>query len=303
VVSLGVGSALAVVGIVVAVAGVLVARRIAERSGAFRKAELGISLMGQSLVPKPEFRDLIFGYSAEDDDLVVCLLPFELTNKGELSAKNVSMRLVFPMTLLPPTDLEAYEVKGLYDKSEIKSKSFESQGRRFVDYSFPELPAGGGNAGVEQAIAITYGLGIPFAVDAVSKDGVPLRVEGRVEWTAPVLVRVWATDVLPLEASFTLKCYRARDRGELGEKVMGAATSAVRDKLSEIGAPNDFVSSVFAPGVAEPAILVMPKLNKIPKLRENMWVKGALYFEEPEESERWLLSPPRDVRAIAYRRK
>ena len=57
------------VGIIIGLAGILSGYKIAKKSGAFRKIKLEISLWNQSLIPDPQFEQVIYGYSIDEDSI------------------------------------------------------------------------------------------------------------------------------------------------------------------------------------------------------------------------------------------
>jgi len=284
------------VGIIIGLAGILSGYKIAKKSGAFRKIKLEISLWNQSLIPDPQFEQVIYGYSIDEDAIALCILPFKIKNDGELSAKDVTIRLVIPLGLREFKGLAFKEEKlleymsifGRYDKSDIKRKSYKFGGFRHIDYVIPAIPPRS-SAVIEEAIDITNASGMPFNVNAISKDGVPLQIKGYLNWSTQIYVGVSATDVAPLEEHFYVRSYQAQNKEELGEKIMEDETHALREELSKIKAPKEFVSKVYAPGISKKAIVIIPKLEKVTKPKEYAAIKRPIYIEEPKKSERWLI--------------
>jgi hypothetical protein len=294
-ISLVVGTIIGLAGIFIGLAGVLSGYKIAKKSGSFRKIELGISLWNHSLIPDPQFEQVIYGYSIDEDAIALCILPIKIKNDGELSAKDVAIRLVIPLGLREFKGLafkeeellEHMDIYGRYDKSDIKRKSYKFGGFRHIDYIIPAIPPKS-SAVIEEAIDITNASGMPFKTNAISKDGVPLQIEGCLNWSAQIYVKVSATDVEPLQEHFYVRSYPTQNKEELGDKIMEDETHALRKELSKIKAPKEFVSKVYAPGISKKSIVIMPKLNKVSKPKEYAAIKRSLYMEEPEKSEIWL---------------
>ena len=285
-----------VVGVIIGIAGILTGYKIAKKSGSFRKVELEISLMNQSLIPDPQFEQVIYGYSIEEDAIALCFLPFKIKNSGELSAKDVTISLIIPLILRELKGfvfkeeelLEYMGIFGHYNKSDIKRKSYKFGGFRHIHYVIPAIhPRSIGV--IEEVIDITNASGMPFKVDAISKDDVPLQVEGRLNWSTQIYVRVSATDVAPLEGYFYVRSYQAQNKEELGEKIMNDETQALREELYKIGAPKEFASKVHAPGISKKTIAIIPKMKKVPKPKGYADFNRLTYKEEPEESERLLV--------------
>ncbi|MDI6704492.1 MAG: hypothetical protein QME40_07470 [bacterium] len=285
-----------VVGTVISIAGIWIGYKIAKKSGAFRKVKLDISLMNQSLIPDPQFEQIIYGYSVEENAIALCILPFMIKNAGELSAKNVNIRLAIPLGLrefkasIDEEELfKRMDIFGGYDKSDIKRRAYKFGGVRHIDYVIPAINPRS-SVVIEEAIDITNASGMPFKVNAISKDGVPLQVKGYLKWSAPsIYVGVSATDVEPIGGYFWVRSYQVKDKEELGEKIMEDETQALREELSKIGAPKGFVSKVYAPGISKKAIVIIPKLEKALKPKAYATIKRPIYMEEPEKSERWLI--------------
>lgn len=296
-----------VVGTAIGIGGILIGYKIAKKSGAFRQIMLDVSLMNQSLIRDPQFSEVIFGYSVDEEDIALCILPFGIKNNGELSAKNVAIRFVFPLVIrefkglaFKDNLLDYMDIFGSYDKSEIKRRSYKYGGFQYVDYVIPEINPRQ-YVVIEEAIDITNASGMPFKVKAISKDGVPLEVNGHLGWLVQIDVGLSANDVEPIEGHFQVRSYQAQNREELGERIMKDETQVVREGLSKIGAPKEFISNAYAPGVSKKAIVIMPKLKKIPKPKEYSAIKRSIYQEEPEKSERWVVTPERDVKKVAYK--
>ena len=283
------------IGLACAGIGVWAGFRIAKKSGSFKKPILDVSLMNESLIREPEpLRQIIFGYSAAQNDQVFCYLPFVICNDGELSAKGVIMDFAFPRALRSGlSDDISYELKPeVYDKSLTRRKSSDIGGFQHVIYTLPELNPGT-CVRVEELIDVVHASGMLFKVDAVSKNGVPLQVKGTLDWYSKVYVNISATDVMPIRTDFQVRSYRARDKEELGKEIMKEETRALREELSKMeGIPEWFVSSAYAPGLRQKAVVVMPKLKKIAETK-----KGSAFEEELEESERYFIKsqPPAEA--------
>lgn len=294
-----------VAGIAIGIAGIWIGYRIAKKSGAFRKVVLDVSLMSQSLIRNPQFEEVIFGYSVNEvdkDDIVLCILPFKISNSGELSAENIAVRFVFPLILrrggFRDDLLEEMDILGAYDKSDIKRKSFIKEGFEYVDYLLPRINPGE-SAVIEEAIDITYASGIPFNVNTVTKDAVPIKVKGHVRWTTRTDLRVSAMNVAPLVGHFCVRSYQFQDQKELGKKIRDDETRNLREELSKIGAPEGFIQHVYAPFSK---IVIVPKLEKIPKTKKYSAIKGFVYIGEVEKSEMWLFTnDEREIKRPVYK--
>lgn len=291
-----------VVGTIIGIAGIWVGYKIAKKSGAFRKVKLKFFLWNHSLIPDPQFEQIIYGYLVEENAIALCILPFMIKNDGELSAKNVNIRLAIPLVLrefkasINEEELfKRMNIFGRYDKSDIKRRAYKFGGYRYIEYIIPSLEPRT-SAIIEEAIDITNASGMPFKVNAISKDGVPFQVEGYLKWSAPsIYVGVSATDVKPIDGYFWVRSYQVKDKEELGEKIMENETKALREKLSKKGVPKEFISNVYSPGIIRKTIIVMPKLEK--KLEKVLKPKEypAIYMEDSEKSERWLFIPEQHI--------
>jgi len=296
--SLTVAVAAIVIGIIIAVFSNRHTHRIARKSGAFRKVVFDVSLRNHSFIHDPQFSKVIFGCSVNKGDGIICVLPFTISNDGELSAKNVAIRLVFPLVFKFGgfAIFELGDILGSYDKSDIKRNSFKDESFEYVDYIIPEIQPKASII-IEEKIGITYSCNIPFKVDVTSIDGVPLQVEGSLAvspisiQSTQINVQVSATDVEPVQGHFKVRTYQSQDKEELGKKIIEEETEALREDLSRIGAPKKAVSGVYAPGVSEKTMVIIPKLRKIPKPKEYSDVKETVYIEEYKKSEMWIVAP------------
>jgi len=283
-----------VIGLVCAGIGVWAGFKIAKKSGSFKKPELDVSLMNESLLRGPEpLRQIIFCYSVAEHDMAFCNLPFAIRNNGELSAKDVIIDLAFPRALRTglSDDNIQYELNPkVYDKSLVRRESSDIGGFQHVVYTIPQI-----NPGIpiiiNELIDIVHASGMSFKVDAVSKDNVPFEVRGSVEWSSKVYMIISATDIMPITAEFQVRSYQAQDKEELGTKIMEEETRALRQELSKIpNIPERLVSSVYAPGLCQKAVVIVPKLKRIAKTK-----KGLVFEEEPKESEKYFIeSHPSD---------
>lgn len=299
-----------VVGSAIGLAGIMAGYRIAKKSGAFKRAELDISVMNQSLTREPQTNRVVFGCLVDEKALVVCLLPFMIHNRGELSAKNVHFRLIFPLGIRASFDevavFEKASLMGAYTKSDLRRNTFDNEGYRYVDYMFPEVPPKG-FVGTEEGIQLSpYLTGLRIPVKVVSKDGIPLEVETRVQAKAAITVQSSAENVEPITAQLDVEVYPARNEEELNEKIAEQETEALREELVqkyESQMPEhkrkkfreDFVYKAYPDGIRRRTIAVMPKLYKLETSREGF---SAVYWEKPTESSRWVISPPRSVERI-----
>lgn len=279
---------------------ILIGYRIAKKAGEFKKATLNVSLMNQPLTRDPSIREVIFGYSSagvDKNDLILYSLPIKISNDGELSAKNVRLGLDFPLFLrsggFKADLLESMRMIGPYVKSEIKRNSSIHKGHEYVAYVIPEIGPQG-QFTIEEPIDIAHASGIPFKIDSVSRDGVPFKVEGFVGWSARVNIRVSATDVAPVDCHFQVRSYQAQNKEELGKKIMKDETEDLREELSKIGAPEELVSTAYAPGVRKRTIVIMTRLKNIFKPKRHSTIKVSIHMGTPEDSEVLLIEPPKD---------
>jgi hypothetical protein len=286
-----------------------IAYLIAKRSGAFRKVRFNISLMDRSLFPAPEFSEVAFGCPVDDNALVICYLPFRISNHGQLSARNVTIRFAYPSGIRPFRHdiLQDMELFGPLYKSDIRRQAFELEGRKIVDYLIPVIhPGKESGVLIEEGIDINFqsALSAPFVFGATTKDRIPLQVTARLNLLARIDVRVAAEDVAPLECHFGIRCYRVEDERELAEKIAQDETETFRENLrqqfySRIKVPQDkrkdveqFISKAYPRDISKAMILVMPKLIKVPMSKEEYsTIKRPLYAEEVKRSVRWLIAP------------
>ncbi|MCL0057788.1 hypothetical protein M1N05_01790, partial [Dehalococcoidales bacterium] len=226
------------IGLAIGLAGILAGYRIAKKSGAFRRVELDILLMNQSLTREPQTNRVVFGNPVGEDEkaLVVCILPFMIHNKGELSAKNVQFRLVFPLEIRAVfNEKEVFEkasLMGFYTKSDLRRNTFDNEGHRYIDYMFPEVqPKTSGVA--EEGIQLNPLLiGIQIPVEAVTKNGIPLKVVTRVQMKkATITVGLSAENVENITTQLDVEVCPAQNIKELNEKIMERETEALREEL------------------------------------------------------------------------
>ena len=263
-------------GAIGAAIGAWAAFKIAKKAGSFRKPMLDVWLMNEPLSREREpLIQVIFGYSAVDDDAIFCRLPFMITNIGQLSAKDVIIIMDFPRILkFGVSDDLPYKLEPkVYDESLVRRQSSDIGGFKHVIHTFPDIKPGQG-IGIEEVINVTGASGMrSFKVDAIRKDGVPLEIGGSFEWISDKThVTVTATDTTPIHAAFQVRSCCARDEEELKKKIM----------LEE----ENLMQKMRTLRVRHKAFIVMPKLKKIRKSK-----KRSVLLEEPQESERYVIEP------------
>jgi len=257
---------------------------IAKRSGAFRKVDLRLSLMGRELVPKPSFQEVIYGYDVKPDDRVFCVLRFVITNSGRLTARAVKLRLAFPMVLRAGSSDEKWDAKvyGTFSDSDLRRTSFTRGPYEHSYYKLESLDPGGETV-IDQIIEVSLASGIPVDVNAVTADGVPCHARVDVQWKAlPIEVSIQAEDSTIREASFTVRAYRAKSKEEIETKLSRAASRAV-GKQPEAEKHKKRLVRIDG-------IVVIPRLSAIPKPKEFRHIKWNAYTQEYEKSRVWLLS-------------
>lgn len=270
------------IGVIIAVIALLYQRRIAQQT-VFKKATLKVSVMGQRLIPKPEFSEIFFGYSIGKGDAVFCEIPFVIENTGDLSAKNIQIRLSFPLSLRCGEGLMD-NIKigpgvGFYDKSRFKRRAYKYRGFEYVDYLLSEM-APHQKCPISEPVDVTYSSSIPVEVNAVSKDGVPLKVGVDFLVSSKIEVGICAEDIAPFTEHFFVGSVEAEDMKELQKKVAAKRMNILKKMDWRRAAENDL------PNPFKDAIAVMPNLKKVPKPKEGPQIKGTVYVEERLEQSR-----------------
>ncbi len=278
--------------LVIAVASIFISYWIAKKSGSFKRVLLNVYLMNQQLIARAEFDEIVFGYWVGEHDIAFFKLPFRITNSGDRSAKNVCLTLSIPLALRCgglKDNVEIDSILGRYERSDIKRLSSQYAGFERLDYVFPEIGPGE-SFEIEEFIDVVRASGMPFEVEAVSKDRVPVRVKGNIGWSAQIDVRISATDVVPLDGHFQIRSYRVRNEEDLGKELMKDETQALREELSKKGTPRKLVSQAYAPGVKKNTIIVMSELKKTVELKVLKGVKASVHEEIGNKTGRWFVA-------------
>jgi len=279
-----IGVILTTIGLVSSIAGWLLnfalTRKIAKE--ALKKAVLAVSVMGQRLIPDSKFSEIVFGYSVGEDNRVICTIPFAIHNVGELSAEDVSVRLVFPLWLRGPEGLtdniEMGGIFGVTHASDLKRRTYMHEGFEIVDYLIPAL--GPHQTGVlqEPIVNVTYSSGFPTnELHGVSKDEVPFKFKMYISVIARVHVQVSAKHIKPASGHFRIKHFEAKNMKELRYKVEEEKINALKSDWEKM---NDDERA----DLLKNAIAVMPKLKEAPKSKKGPQIKGTVFVEEPKQS-------------------
>lgn len=271
--------------------------KIAKKSGSFNKPLLDVSLMNESLLRESKpLKQVIFGYSVNDHDIANCRLPLRISNDGDLSAKEVIIELIFPKFLKigQSDDVVHYELTpDIYDKSLMTRKSSDMSGFHHVWYTFPRINPGQ-SLRIYELVDVVRASGVPFKVDAVTKDVVPITVEGRVVWSSRIHICISATDIPVVRTHFEIRSYQGQNKEEVGKKLMEEETRVLREWLFKNvkNAQKEVIESLYASGLRKKAMIVIPKLRKITEAENR-----GYYEEVPEESERYIIEsdPSMDI--------
>jgi hypothetical protein len=237
---------------------------------ALKKASLGVVVMGQRLIPNSEIDEIDFGCSAGKDDEVICIVPVSIVNTGDLSAKNLHVRLSLPLNLFGTrlgNNLIGWKISGAYDISDVKKKVWIKKSFKNVHFLFPEL-------GVHE----DYLLEIPISVTSssarllesneASDDELPFDANLLPSLAPQVYVKVSATDIEPAQGHFSIRYFKARDIEELMNEIKKDIDNALEKMLDNPQAPRDIVKNVM---------VIMPELKLLPKSMYGQPVKGTTY--------------------------
>lgn len=302
-----------IIGIAISILGICAGYRIARKSGSFDRPQLDVVLFSQSIIQENQFSEIIFGLNTRNEVFVQCFLPFKIKNNGNLSAKNISLRILMPDQVCGFNDdiSELMEFKGAYDKSEVKMSSFSDNNFKYIDLRIPELHPHG-SALFEIPINISS-LIIPLNVNATTKDKVPVNVKGHFKLATNIRILISGENISSNEGSFRIRSYYSSNYKELGDKIMDDETKKLRrekkktllngSKLNDKDRAEweQLISRIYAPGVREKTIVIMLNLKKINLSKQDYKkMKGNIYIEQCKNSERFLITPPRDITQLSY---
>lgn len=244
---------------------------VARKSGSFKRKEIDVLLGGRSLIHKP-LDCVIFGYppGVHPDNIVVCYLPLQVVNIGDLSLKEVVINWKIP-SICRCRGLEEEHLKrtaGLGEKP-IRREVNRADEFDYISYLIPKI-----DPNVELWIREYLNIAVcnwPFKVQATSKDWVPFQVTGRVDIRVPVEISVSATDVTAIVRTFRVRAYQVQSEDQLAAQISRPDLEGMKKDLkracpktpdSKIEEVAEKLTSMGGLPRLE-AIVVMAKLNKI----------------------------------------
>jgi len=263
-------------------------KTIAEEAS--KKAELGVWVrlvdMRARLIPNPELGEIDFGCSVNEKDRVLCAIHLYVYNSGDLSAEDVSVRLMFPLELRDttgPMKVKYVGIMGIENAS--KRLAYKDEHFEYVDYSLPRLDPHT-IWGIGEPVSITYPSSLPAGeAQAITKDGVPVTIKLNIKLVGPFVssieVDVWARDIKPAKGYLRIRRFKAKNMMELKNKIERNREIAFRNAIEEMDRDPEN-SEMMREELLKNVIAVIPELKKIGETQSG----GSIYEEQhPERSE------------------
>lgn len=260
-----------------------ITRRTAKKSGAFRKADLRVQVFGKELLPNAEFQEIMFALGssiANIRDRAFCIVRFQITNKGTLTAKDVKLRVAWPVALVE--DVERLDIerlaRGALTESYYVRKTFTDPPYIRTDYRLESLDPGS-IAQIDEFVEVAHASGAPLEFSGETADGVPVRVKAEVRWqTLPVHATIQATDCEKGYGSFSVRSYPLQSIDEISDRLKADLPKAA-GKTKQAHLRGDLVT----------AIVVKPNLLSVPKPEAMSEIEWSVYVQQEEGTEGWIL--------------
>lgn len=291
-----------IISVIVAIASFAVGTYYARKAQIFqkdladRKAEIKLLINRNALIPDDPLgiREVAFGYSVEKGARVLCVIPFVVRNDGELSARDVYLRVTLPanVSAYGLTEINTKRILGDLEGIGFRRKSYEFDHFWIIDYLIPVINPGERFV-VEELVDVTCASTAEFNVDAVTRDKVPVTVEYQLSLASEVSVSLSAADTKLLSNFFIIKSYKTKDEKEIGKRIMREREEFLGEKLRKLNA-GEATAGAKPVDLLRKAIVVIPELGKIAETKEHRHFT-AVYVERPKQSKRWVLDPaPKD---------
>ena len=237
---------------------------------ALKKASLGVMVMGHHLIPNSELNEIDFGCSVANDDEVICIVPVSIVNTGELSAKNLDVRLSLPLYLSGKSlgnGFLSWKILGVYDIDDVRKKIWIKKGFKNVHFLFPELGPHQDYL-VEMPISVNLSSATPSEHGENSDDAFPFDEKLLPPPDPQVYVQVSATDIERVNGQFYIRYFKAKNMEELTSEIQKDTDDALEKMLDDSQSPKDYMKNV---------IVIMPELKQVPKSKYGQQVKGTIY--------------------------
>lgn len=190
--------------------------RLGQKSGSFKKREIDIFIGGRSLIRKP-LDYVVFAYppTVRPDDKVVCYLPIQIINTGDLSLMQVTVNWKMPSVFRDVGIAEPYMKSDIeVGEKPISRKVNRDEPFDYISYVIPRIDPNV-CVGMQEYVNIAL-CNLHFnSVDVTSKDGVPLKITPALHIRVPVEITVLATDLTPITTAFRVRAFQAENTEQL----------------------------------------------------------------------------------------
>lgn len=290
-----------IVGSIIGLAGIWAGYIIAKKSGSFRKIIFDIKVHNISLLEKNKQTYIVYGFDKNENDRVLCQLPISIVNNGDKTAYDVIIRFRFNLILkdlgrLNRKDIESKYMRldGPYDLNDIKRTSFTKNGFYYVDYILPEIRPTS-KFHLNELIDISIASGMSVSDDVVSKEGVPIKLESKIDWKSIVQILVSADETKPITATITIESFMAKNIDELVNKIEYKHNILYRmDNDISCHDPNlnkNTIFESFSKYLKSNIISILPALMKLSIPEINNTNESSIYFEDKSNSKVYLVGP------------
>lgn len=257
-------------------------KRHDRRVGAFRKSDLHVKVLLSDLLPEQGFDEILFalGSSVKNTrDRAFCIVTFLISNEGDLSAKDVRLRVAWPAALMESVkrlDLERYQ-KGKSTVSGYEREAYTDDGYEHIVYRFSSIDPGSTAQLLEHVEVASVSEG-PLCNSGETAHGSPHSTGTEPSrQMAPIHVFLQATDQTKQHASFAIRSVRQQSVDEICA-YMHQATEKTIDIMNSKHTPPRIVKMI----IVEPKLVPVPKPEGMDKI-----LAWSAFWQQKEGSSGW----------------
>ncbi|MFA5332662.1 MAG: hypothetical protein WC342_09820 [Methanoregula sp.] len=264
--------------------------KIHEKTEDSKKVKLSLYLMKQPYFSDPEIHEIIFGFFGNEKDGAICNLRFEIANTGLVTAKDIELRILFPLFLTHGLDDDNLKMKKNLKSDKADRESAIVDQKRIVKYTVAKLNPGE-SCEIFELINIV-GCVTPRTMDVKAKDSnnVPVTMTIQIDFCAVLEISLSAYDFSVQSRAIKVRTEIVKNQGELFERASRFETEQMREQLVAKGLSEKTAEQFNVPYLKGRAIIVYPGLVKHedPNAKDS---DGEAYVEDITMSKIYCISP------------
>lgn len=270
---------LVLVGVSALVTWVLTMRH-SRKIGELRRARLSVSLFRLELIPKKDVNELVFALGdriRHAHDKAFCVVRFEVSNIGDLTARDVRLRIAWPVALREAVENAElkYSAVGVSSEADFKHGTQADPPYYYTTHSIPSLDPHDAFR-VDELVEVAHASELPMDIEAEDADGLPIKVRLVVRLSMlPVVVTIRALDQPPETAFFTVRSYNVGTIGEI--------RTALNAKI-----PEGWFHAKSGSWVT--SLVLRPNLEEEPKPPDVRDIEWSVFRQVKDDLKAWVLT-------------